>query len=177
MMRFGTCLALCVFLVLCAIDAHGTETRACTTNDVVTSYLKSNPVWSIVDLSDLSSDDRNLWQRYHQGLCPGMASGRLDSNHTWYALALLNRTKGKVQEKLILLKIDGQTVTTYLLSASQVIVEPFVVWRTGPGKYLDYRSEKQIVIRHDSFVYEKMESASVQFYLHNGRIHKLIAAY
>jgi hypothetical protein len=106
-----------------------------------------------------------------------MASAKLDSGHIWYALALLNQTKGRAQEKLVLLKVNGQTVTSHLLSGPQNIVDPFVVWRTGSGTYLDRRTEKQTVITHDSFIYEKMESASVQFYLQDGRIHKLIAAY
>lgn len=177
MIRFRTHFALCIVLTLCAVNAYASETRACVTNEVVTSYLKSNPHWSIVKLSDLSIDDQILWKRHHHGLCPGMAPGRLDSGHVWYALALLNKTKGKVQEKLVLLKVNGSKVTSHLLSAPQTIVEPFVVWRTGSGTYLDRSTEKQTVIRHDSFIYEKMESASVQFYLQDGRIHKLIAAY
>lgn len=177
MIGFRPCLMLCVFAMLSTLNPAASQAHECVMNEVVANYLKANPGWSIVKLSDLSEDDKNLWKLNHQGLCPGLASAKLDSKHTWYALALISEAKGKIYEKLVSLKVNRPTVTSYLLSSPQIVVEPFVVWRTRPGTYLDYHTGKKIMIRHDSFVYEKIESASVQFYLHDGRIQKLIASY
>lgn len=178
MIRYGRCLALFALFILGTVGAHASEPRACVPNNLVLSYLKSDPAWSIVDLSDLSSDDQQLWAQHHHDLCPGLAVGRLDSGaHTWYALALLNKNHGKLYEKVVLLVEHKLGTKIQILSASRNITSPFVIWRTGPGVFLDYRTGKMITIKHDSFVYEKMESTAVQYYLRDGRVRELIATY
>lgn len=178
MIRYGRSLALLIFFALCTIGARASEAGACVPNEVVLSYLKSHPDWSIVDLANLSSDDRQLWIQHHPGLCPGMASGKLDSSaRTWYALAMLKRANDKVYEKVVLLTESNRGVTSRILSVPQDVTSPFVVWRIGPGTFLDYHTGKEVTIKFDSFVYEKLESASVQYYLRGGHIRKLVASY
>jgi hypothetical protein len=135
----------------------------------VKSYLADHPKLHLVTVSDLGPDDQQLWQQYHRGLCPGLASVDLDgSGRNSYALtALTNTTNGEAQ-RLILLQ-HGK--------APQIIVKSTaarsVVWRAKPGMTRDVITGKRTLVPHDSFVFEAMESAARTYYLRSGKI-KLI---
>lgn len=178
MIRYGRYSLLVALFILCMVGARASEPKVCVQSSLVFSYLESNPGWSTVALSDLSLDDQQLWVRRHPNLCPGMAAGKLDSSaRTWYALALLKNDHGKIYERVVLLVKNKHELTSQMLSVSQEVSSPFVVWRARPGIFLDYRTGKKVIIKYDSFVYEKIESAAVQYYLRDGRIRKLIATY
>jgi len=89
---------------------------------------------------------------------------------TSYALALLDKRKGL--EQFVVLKAGRGGFREIVLQ------KPFagigtVVWRAPPGKSADMYSPGEVRIAHDSIIWERMESASQQFYYANGRFHKL----
>lgn len=178
MIRFGWRCVLLVLLALWAVGTRAAELRTCIPNSLVLNYLRSNPDWSIVDVADLLPDDRELWTQYHPDLCPGIAVAKLDSSsRNWYAVALLKKNGGKLYEKVVLIVNDKHGTIINVLSTSQQVTSPLVLWRTGPGTFFDYRSGKQVTIRHDSLVYEKLESVANQYYLRDGHVHELVATY
>lgn len=161
-------------LALLLLSSCGQAVAQCSEKpSAVDTYLRAHPGWLIVAVSDLPDDDKALWNSYHSGLCPGMAAVASDgADRDSYALALLRRSNGKLVEQLVLL---NGSVEQLLVKPGEV-VSPFVVYRIGPGNYVDHATGKKVSIAHDSIVYEKMESTSTQFYFVNGKLHSLLAS-
>jgi hypothetical protein len=141
---------------------------------IVQAYLKSDPGWKLVDTNDLVADDQRLWAQYHKNLCPGFASVDLDGSGTpYYALALLHRDGGKVQEKLTVMHLrDGAVVKDDLVPVSNIsftsVPALSVVWKAPGGVYRDSSSNRKVTIKHDAIVYERMEATARAYYLLNG---------
>ena len=139
------------------------------------AYLKSHPDWSPVAENDLVSDDVLLWQRYHANQCPGMAVVKLSSGgNVSYALALLHREGDRTTEKLVVIERNSSR-TTDLVSAA-IVVSPFVAWRAAPGIFHDQISNKDIHVRHDAIIYEKMEASATAYYLVNGKFRPVVTS-
>jgi hypothetical protein len=166
------------FSVLLFVSVGQAATHCCKErNDIIDSYLDAHPGWSIVETSDLPDDDKALWKNYHEGLCPGIAIVDVDGGgRKSYALALKRKVKDVVFEKLVVLKGSAGAFSEHVLVNPTRVISPFVVYRVGPGKYLDHNTGKTIRIAHDSIVYEKMEAISMQFYFSNGKPYSLLAA-
>ena len=160
--------ALAAVLILAVAPAVAAP---CTPPALVVAYLQSHRPWAMLDIGDLSSDDRTLWQQYHKGACPGMARVALDGGkENSFALALLDKNKhlaaldvipagaGKLREFVLDKPFAGSTV---------------VVWRAPPGPSADILTGRKVRIANDSIIWEKMESAAQQFYFANGRFHML----
>jgi len=84
-----------------------------------------------VTLEDLSNDDRDLWQRYHAGKCPGIAKGDVaGAGRKSCAVALLhNDTDGKLLQQLIVWLRTGTSFSKIVLVRPvPVVAGPFVVW-------------------------------------------------
>jgi hypothetical protein len=143
----------------------------CAPPPPVAAYLAKHPGWAILEISDLVADDQALWHQYHEGKCPGLAEAALDgSGKLSYALALVDRKNGN--EQIVALKAEGNAFQPFTLQA------PFhdigsVVYRAPPGRSSDLETGREVRINHDSIVWEKMESASQQFYFSNKKFHKL----
>ena len=158
---------------LVTLMAVGASAAPCTPPPPVADYLKTHPQWRLLDIKDLVSDDRMIWHDNHKGLCPGMAKVVLDSSGLpSYALALIRPDKGKTFEQVVVLQAGANAFKT-------VVLEPpfegtgIVIWRAPPGKTQDmYGDGRTITVRHDSIIWEKMESASQQFYLVRGKFRK-----
>jgi len=146
--------------------------------DIVKNYLRSNPSWSIVSLNDLQADDQKLWKEKGNGLCPGLATVRLSqTNAKSYAVALL-RTDGNVkEEKLVLLSRSESKYKEQSLVDPVSTVNPFVVYRVGPGKSYDAKKRKYVHLNSDSIVFEKLESTSTSFYYVDGKLRSLVGSF
>jgi hypothetical protein len=143
---------------------------------LVEAYLRATPDWSIIEIDDLPGDDKILWQQYHDGEQPGLAVVNLDGKKRSYVLALHKKKGDSWLEQLVLLKEDDGTYLDRVIVKPKQIFSPFVVWRVGPGSYLDRETGENVRITNDSFVFEKMESTSTQFYMANGKLQSLVAS-
>jgi hypothetical protein len=127
-------------------------------------------------VNDLGSDDRALWQRYHRGLCPGAAIANFGDGGKSYVLAMLDRSHAQLQEKLVVVKWAHANYSEQVLSPANKTDRVSVVWRLKPGSSYDYATGQTVSVRHDSVVYEVMESAALQFYWTSGKFHTLQTA-
>jgi hypothetical protein len=140
----------------------------------VSEYLRANKGWSVVKLTDLPDDDKQLWEQSHGGNCPGYAEAYMfGSKAPSYALALLGRSSGVNVEKLVLLQ--GNAKGSQTIFAASPITTPFVTWKIKPGQYSGASGKRKNILG-DSVIYEKMESISYQFYVENGKVVRMVVS-
>lgn len=148
----------------------------------VREYLRSAPGWAFVDVKDLVSDDKSLWDQSHDGQCPGIAIVDLDGKgQQSYALALLKTGSGQAVEKLLVIRRQStRLVRRILVPPTSVmytnVAAPFVVWKAGPGIYRDQKSGHHAKLAHDGIVYEKLEATATVYYLSRGRFTSILTS-
>ena len=133
--------------------------------------------WKILALSDLSNDDRELWNQSHRGQCPGVTSGRFTSpNKTDFAVLLINKGASQRQTRLAIVTSNtaaSRYEATTVYSNDKVTNYP-VIHTSKPGKYHDfYNPQKLIQIDSDVLVYEHLESRTLAFYYKGGKFVRL----
>lgn len=166
-------------VAICAlslVSTFGVAQARCNANGEVQTYLESNPSWKLVNVSDLVGDDRALWQQYHRGLCPGVASLNFGNGHTSVVLALLSRSRSKRLEKLVVLSQTCSDCSEKVISPAYEADQISVVWRTERGRFHDVMSGRNVFVKNDSAVYEVMESGALLFYWSNGKYRSLQTA-
>ena len=58
----------------------------------IKDYLAKHPAWHIVNMSDLGSEDSDLWRRYRGNACPGQTQADLKGDGCLsYGLTLLSK--------------------------------------------------------------------------------------
>ena len=167
---------LLVVMILIFSSAPWLAQAECSGDQNVTAYLEEHPGWKPVAMSDLASDDRALWQRYHRGLCPGIAAVNFGDGGKSWVLALLSQSRGKMQEELVAVKQMGSKQSEQVLSPAIEADRISVVWRAEPGKSHDYATGRTVLVPHDSAIYEVMESGALQFYWTHGGFRTLQTA-
>ena len=167
-------ISLAVFLSAVWAGAAGRAT--CHAPEAVAAYVRAHPAWRLLSTGDLVSDDQALWKRAHKHECPGVAAVVLDgSGRTSYALALVGGAAGKPLEQLVVLKNDPEGFREYILQPPRKGAG-IVVWRAKRGTSSDMYTGRALYIAYDSIIWEKMESASQQFYFLHGKFHRLQAS-
>lgn len=136
----------------------------------VTAYLHANPTWSVVQFSDLLKDDQALWKQSPPAQCPGFSQVDFDGTGLKYsALALFQKAKGKLIEKVVVLRREQGRIHEHTVFAAGKVPYLCVIWKAGPGKARDWEGAKEVVIPYESLVYEQMEAWAYQFYLLRGK--------
>jgi hypothetical protein len=108
------------------------------------------PHMHIVALTDLNAGDKELFQKDHNGRCPGLVKVDFygDGMPTW-ALALTAEDGSKTE--LVVARQLGKRWKTTLLETTDGPAP--VVWRQVPGKYRDVYGEKTIRATHPVIVF------------------------
>jgi hypothetical protein len=133
--------------------------------------------WSVLSADMLPDDDAAIWREAHKGLCPGSVAGRFtDREAISYVVALVKRNPDSTYLERVLAFPAGsdETSPTVLIPSARVI-SPFVVWKVPPGRYRGVDGGS-VLIRWESFVYEKIESVATQYYWLGGRFHSFQTA-
>jgi len=91
------------------------------------------------------------------------------SGATYSAIALFHKSKGKLMEKVVVLRSEQGVVRGQTIFAAGVVPYLCVIHAAEPGKARDWEGAKAVVIRHESLVYEQMEAWAYQFYLSRGK--------
>lgn len=105
--------------------------------------LDKYPGRSIVRSADLSEQDKQLFEKDHDGRCPGLVKVDFygDGKPTW-ALVLIARAGSKSDAELVVAHKVHDAWETSLLEKAEDSVP--VVWSEGPGEYQDVYHEKKI---------------------------------
>lgn len=139
--------------------------------------LQTEPQWRILDIQDLNEDDQQLWRQHHKDQCPGMVAVNLTGNGSiYYALALIqHEAENRLNEKLIVATTHKNKVSKHTLSPSSNIAftnaaSPFVVRKVLPGRFHDLKTDREISIRHEAIIYEKIEATATLFFYKKNRL-------
>ncbi len=131
----------------------------------VTTYLAKYPAWHIVNMSDLSPEDQDLWRRYQGAACPGQAQADLKGDgHVSYGLVLLS----KEGLRAVILLDDNGKYKPQILYSDKGDVE--VVHTAAPGPAYEFETKRRVNIPHQSFVFEHLESSATHYYWRNGKV-------
>ena len=176
-----TMFSLCLLVLLHSVGSVGPASNCASllpaaAQESIRSEL--NQGWRIVTIDDLPTDDKMLWNQDHVGKCPGISYGHFYDRITRsYVVALLRSpAPGKYVEQLLLLTPAGDHSTRLNVVRAMSVISPFVVWTLAPGKYAGIDGKTPIYIGNESFVYEKMEAVSTQYYFQQRRLRALRAA-
>jgi hypothetical protein len=137
------------------------------------------PEWRTKQVSDLSSDDQQLWMKAHPKECPGVASGHFETpDELSYALVLVPKSDASSSYKVIVLSKAASAdayslrVLDHAEGRLQAGTGP-VISRLRPGTYPDFERTKSVRMTLDSINVEWIESAAVVYYWSNGRYRTL----
>ena len=135
------------------------------------------PVWRPKQLSDLESDDRQLWLNAHPYECPGIAAGHFESaERLSYVVLLVPKREPTGGYKLVVLskRQTGDTFTCKLLDhADEQSYSGLVISKARPGKYSDWENTKSIRLKLDGVYVEWIEKGADLYYWSAARYHKL----
>jgi hypothetical protein len=139
------------------------------------------PDWRTKLLSDLSSDDQQLWMKAHPKECPGIASGHFAGpDSTAYALVLVPKADANGGYKVVVLtkaaSADAYSVRILDHVENSLRGTGLVISRLRPGTYPDFERTTSMRTNLDSINVEWIESAAVVYYWQNGRYRTLQTA-
>jgi hypothetical protein len=122
----------------------------------------------VVDLTDLSSDDRELFRKDHDNACPGLTEVDFygDENPTWALVAIVGEGSKRDAALIVAHKVDRKWQTSLLDTAnhSAAVVRP-----EAPGEYLDVYGEKTIRAKHPVIIFSGYNSSWAVLYAWAGK--------
>jgi hypothetical protein len=135
------------------------------------------PDWRPKQLSDLESDDRELWLKAHPRECPGIAIGHFEIAHkVSYAALLVAKSEPTGGYKVVVFS-KGPTGDAYawklLDHADGETYSGLVISKAEPGKYSDFERTKSVQTKLDGVYVEWIEKGADLYYWSAGRYHKL----
>jgi hypothetical protein len=154
--------SLCLFVPVQAALAASADGRCSLPTGLREQLTKKYPVAKVVDLGDLSDDDRGFFQKDHGNDCPGLVKVDFygDGKPTW-AVVLLTGDEQKQKADLVVAHEVSKGWETKLLDTAGGPTP--VVWRQPPGKYEDVYGEKTIRAMHPAIVFAHYESWAILY--------------
>jgi hypothetical protein len=156
-----TLAVFCCGVLSCCAFAAGNKTgnQSCNLPFEAQSILNTQlPAWKIVELSDLSKDDQELWTKKRSGACPGLARGHFRGPLTSYGVTLIRRKGKRTYQTLVLLEENNKSYKLTTLSPAQITSRICVTFTVPPDSFDDLRTRKTIRTRTESIAYEDIEA-------------------
>jgi hypothetical protein len=127
--------------------------------------------WTIVQPSDLSVSDLKNWKNAHPGQCPGVADGNFfpKVDHAFIVALTKKDNQENLLEKVVLVTQRKDRSDTAVVVSSEQVQTPYVVWKLPPGRYAGIDGTRASIPR-DSFVIQKINSSTNQFYYQGTRL-------
>ncbi|HTV58012.1 MAG TPA: hypothetical protein VMJ93_03990 [Verrucomicrobiae bacterium] len=164
------------FLALLSLLLAGVTTRAqppmdpCEMPPGVSAVAHARfPASKIIAVSDLSADDRNLYEKKHPGACPGLASVNFYGDHKpTLALALASKRKNDLLTRLVIAHLEEGKWTLTVLTKTNGPAP--VLWAEPPGEYKDLYGVKKIRATNPVVVFCGYYSWAVVYAWINNRV-------
>jgi hypothetical protein len=155
------------------IATAGSSNNACDLPKDLQAIVADNyPGTAIVTASDLSGDNRGLFQKEHADGCPGLLKVDFygDGKPT-FALELITKNQSNRRTMLVLLH---QVAANWKVVALDKADGPVpVIWSEGPGAYADVYGEKKIVATAPVIVFCGYLSWTVLYSWANNKVAKI----
>jgi hypothetical protein len=157
-------LALILFGIVAMVSA---ETHECSSNALSAPARKlleeRLPDWKILTASDLSPDDRKLWDENYQDKCPGIIEGNFVVTHS-FAVSLIRRDKVSLMQTLVLLEPSRGGYVLHTLGKASKTEVPNIILKFPPGTYKDAEQVRSVRTKFDGIAYIKLEAAGTLYY-------------
>jgi len=133
--------------------------------------------WKLQTVKDLSDGDRKLWMKYASNSCPGIIKGHfINSKYYDYAVLLVPKNRDKKGLKIIVITRNdnnGTYTSLSVLDAMESYSDGHVLHIMKPGTYENYEG-KNIEVKMDGIILEKIESGSIMYYWSNNKFNEII---
>ena len=132
--------------------------------------FKTNIGWAMVELADLTSDDRQIWEKSHGPKCPSVIKGNFDgSGRNQYAVLLTRRNRNpEIRLAHIAQLADGSNRITILFEGESARLP--VILKRPPGLYYAAGDKgNPIRITTDVIYLETIEAGVTAFYFADGK--------
>jgi len=164
--------SLCLLMFTPVATAALANSRCSLPTGLGEELARKYPAAKVVDLGDLSRDDRGFFQKDHGDRCPGLARVDFygDGKPTW-ALVLIASDGRKREARLVVARQVGANWETSSLDTANGSAP--VVWRQDPGEYRDVYGEKTIRATHPVIVFAGYESWAILYAWTGKRVQKI----
>lgn len=134
------------------------------------------PGWRPKELSDLQSDDQQLWSNARPNECPGAVAGHF-SNEKTVSCAILLVPESRPESGFKLLVSGNKPGHLYQFTVldhdDKLGGQGMVISRVEPGKYTDFESTRSVRIKLDAINVEWLEKEALLYYWSEGRYQTL----
>ena len=154
-------------VVAMPLPALAQESRAYSTappRSLLDQMHAKFPGWRPEEVSDLGTDDHQLWLEAHPKECPGIAVGHFkDPSAVSYALLLLRESNPAGGYKLLIAKKNSRDTYEFdLLDNNDTqSAAGTVISRAKPGKFSDFEQTESVDIKLDAVDVESIEKKPV----------------
>ena len=145
-------IGLCLFAITQTVVAAQPGVTCELPQDLQREITTKYPGAKIVGLSDLSEDNKGIFQKEHRDACPGLVKVDFygDGKPTW-ALSLISGEGVTEKAKLVVAhQVENDWSIASLETAKSSVP---VVWGQSPGTYRDVYGEKTIRARRPVIVF------------------------
>jgi hypothetical protein len=155
--------SFCVLLFIQVADAVPSVDACSLPQDLQSEIATTYPMTQLVNLVDLSEDDREFFRGDHGNACPGLVKVNFyGDGKPILALVLIAKDGPKEKAGLVLAhQVGGHWQTTVLDTADGAPVP--VVWSQPPGDYWDVYGKKRIRATRPVIVFAGYESWAILY--------------
>jgi hypothetical protein len=171
--RFHLLVWVVILVVVPASPAQVKPTCQTSLAPSARAVLASNYAdWRPKDISDLGTDDKQLWLNDHPNECPGIAVGHFEeADRLSYAVLLVPKLELKHGYKILVLTPTGDGCAVRILDHAdgEYSSSGLVISKAAPGTYSDFEDTASVRVTRDAINVEWIEKAGVLYYWANGK--------
>jgi hypothetical protein len=126
-----------------------------------------------LELSDLRTDDQDIWRSAHPKECPGSVSLHFFGAKSADFAVLLVRPEGsdRIAKVVVAQAMPGGHYLLVTVRSEDAVTAYPVIHNGGPGRYEDSASAGRSFRTHrDALIVEHLESAATAYLVHNGEV-------
>lgn len=116
------------------------------------------PGYRMLQLSDLNSDDQEIWRNTYRDACPGLVEGAFKGKKGAYAVLLVPIKPDGETRAVLLEPNESGGMTQEQIFAERRVGNLPVVRRSDPGVYEDLEKRTRIAAPNDVVLIEHLES-------------------
>lgn len=130
--------------------------------------------WKVADITDLTQEDRIVWQKTHPNVCPGVASGDFDGSKREQFMVLLNTRSKPASSQLIFVGAKSGGGYAFERVSLWPLYWSSAIHRLPPGQYSDsYEREKKFNLKTDVIALGVSGDKASGYFFYNGELRSI----